>query len=263
MESLVRALWALELRVAKCELPTGAFLWCLFFCCVNSNTQLCHRDAYVDLCERGLVRMSGESRGGTLTGISSPGCTLDDKRRIRRVAASHLQAQPQRGQEHPSRRRWRADSRSLPSRSRRGARRVAGERKLSLRACPPPHQRRVAKRRPHVCAFADEAHRLVRHGTGSPRLATFSRRLVVQDDSQTLHDLELGRCRAVLQTPCDRRIIRYRLSKPRQLERRRKPSAYALIIRSGEVSHLVVEQTREQLLARSCQEHACANRYHS
>ena len=37
--------------------------------------QRMYGDAYVDLCERGLARMSAESGGGSLVGISSPGCT--------------------------------------------------------------------------------------------------------------------------------------------------------------------------------------------
>ena len=37
--------------------------------------QRLYGDAYVDLCERGLARMSAESGGGSLVGISSPGCT--------------------------------------------------------------------------------------------------------------------------------------------------------------------------------------------
>merc|ERR1719478_874972 len=38
--------------------------------------QKMYGDAYVDLCERGLARMSAESGGGSLIGISSPGCTV-------------------------------------------------------------------------------------------------------------------------------------------------------------------------------------------
>ena len=37
--------------------------------------QRMYGDAYVDLCERGLDRMGAESGGGSLIGISSPGCT--------------------------------------------------------------------------------------------------------------------------------------------------------------------------------------------
>jgi len=37
--------------------------------------QRMYGDAYVDLCERGLARMSAEAGGGSLVGISSPGCT--------------------------------------------------------------------------------------------------------------------------------------------------------------------------------------------
>jgi len=38
--------------------------------------QRMYGEAYVDLCERGLARMSAEAGGGSLIGISSPGCTL-------------------------------------------------------------------------------------------------------------------------------------------------------------------------------------------
>ena len=37
--------------------------------------QRMYGDAYVDLCERGLARMSAEAGGGSLVGISSAGCT--------------------------------------------------------------------------------------------------------------------------------------------------------------------------------------------
>lgn len=40
--------------------------------------QRLYGDAYVDLCERGLARMTQEA-GGSLVGISSPGCTLQYK----------------------------------------------------------------------------------------------------------------------------------------------------------------------------------------
>ena len=38
--------------------------------------QRLYGEAYVDLCERGLARMSAEAGGGSLIGISSPGCTV-------------------------------------------------------------------------------------------------------------------------------------------------------------------------------------------
>lgn len=41
--------------------------------------QALYGDAYIDLCERSLARMSAETGGGSLIGISSPGCNFTYK----------------------------------------------------------------------------------------------------------------------------------------------------------------------------------------